>query len=107
MKLIDQLERDLARVGASLDPDRDWTLNCDAPCGYVWAANGCRTITIQWATNRQTWLVDALKNDGLPRLRMGLRKVTDQTELAAMRHDLGDDTWGAPAGAPETIEWPK
>lgn len=104
--MIDELERKLKSVGASLDPDRDWTLNCDAPSGYVWRANGCHTLAIQWATNQQTWLSEALKKDGYPRLAMGLDKVTDAGVIEMHRHELDDDTWGAAADAPNRIEWP-
>ena len=44
--------------------------------------------------------------DGLPRLKIGLDKVTDPEEIAMHRHELDDDTWGAPADAPDRIEWP-
>lgn len=108
MKLIEQLKSKLAVVGAALDEQNmDTTLNCDAPSGYVWVANGCHCLAIQYATNRQTWLAQALREDGYPRLKMGLEKITDEKEIAAFRHDLDDDTWGAPDNAPERIEWPK
>ena len=106
MKMINDLRKQLESIGATLDPDTDWTLNCDAPSGYVWTANGCCCIAIQYATNRQTWLAQALREDGLPRLKMGLDKVTDPEEIEAKRHELDDDTWGAPADAPDRIEWP-
>ena len=63
-------------------------------------------LAIQYATNRETWLAQALREDGLPRLKMGLDKVTDPEEIAMHRHELDDDTWGAPADAPDRIEWP-
>lgn len=107
MKLIEQLRKQLEKIGATLDDtSNEQTLNCDAPSGYVWRANGCCCIAIQFATNRQTWLAQALREDGLPRLKMGLKKVTDPEEVAAKRHELDDDTWGAPADAPDRIEWP-
>ena len=104
MKAIERLKAQLEKIGATLDPATDYTLNCDTPSGYVWRANGCTCIAIHYATNRQSWLVQALREDGLPRLRMGLVKVTDERELAGWRHDLDDDTWGAPADAPGFID---
>lgn len=108
MKMIEELKTKLAKVGATLDEDcMGTTLNCDAPSGYVWNANGCSCLAIQYATNRQTWLAEALRTDGYPRLSMGLDKVTDAEGLAAMRNDLDDENWGAPVDAPNRIEWPK
>lgn len=107
MKLIEQLRAQLESIGASLDDKScEGTLNCDAPSGYVWRANGCTCIAIQWANHSQSWLSKALKEDGLPRLRMGLSKVTDAKEIAETRHLLDDDSWGASIEAPETIAWP-
>lgn len=105
MKLIDNLKIQLTRIGATLDPDCDYTLNCDAPKGYVWRANGCTCISIHYATNRQSWLAKALQDDGLPRLKMGLEKVTDIEQLNAIQHDLGDDNWKADDNAPNIINW--
>jgi hypothetical protein len=108
MKLINNLRKQLATIGASLDDtSNEHALNCDAPSGYVWRANGCTCITIHFATNRQSWLAQAIREDGLPQLKMGLVKVTDPEEIEAMRHDLDDDSWGAPMEAPARIEWTK
>lgn len=105
-RLIESLRQRLARVGATLDDkSSDCTLSCDAPSGYTWRANGCTCIAIHFATSRQSWLAQAIREDGLPRLKMGLQKVTDPAELAAIRHELDDDNWGAPEGAPERIEF--
>jgi len=103
--MIERLGKQLEQIGATLDSNRDFTLNCEAPSGYVWRANGCTAIAILFATNSQTWLAQALREDGLPRLRMGLCKVTDPEEITAHRHELDDDTWGAPADAPDKIAW--
>lgn len=104
MKLIEQLREQLRKVGAKLD-DGDYALHCDAPSGYVWLANGMPSFTIHYATNRQTWLAQAIKEE-MPNLKMGLEKVTDETELKEHRHNLDDDTWGAKLEAPQRIEWP-
>ena len=46
MKCIDKLRADLKAIGAELDGDeRDNVLNCDAPRGYVWAANDCGAVS--------------------------------------------------------------
>lgn len=105
MKLVNQLRAKLESIGASLE-ETDYTLHCDAPSGYVWRANGCACIAIHYATNRQTWLADAIRNDGLPRLSLGLEKVTAPADIEAHRYELGDDTWGAPDSAPDKIAWP-
>lgn len=105
MKAIEELKRKLAAVGATLDENYSYDLNCDAPSGYVWAANGCRCLCIQWATNSQTWLIKALK-EAQADFEMGLVKVTDPEAIASHRWDMDDDTWGAPADAPNKIEWP-
>ncbi len=100
MKLIERLRERLATVGATLDAN-DYTLNCDAPPGYVWNANGETNLAIHYATNSETWLAQALREEE-PNLRMGLRLATED-ELPRIRWDLGEDTWGAPAGAPEAL----
>ena len=107
MKMIERLRDQLRQIGATLDDtSNEYALCCDAPSGYVWRANGCASIAIHFATNREAWLSLAIKEDGLPRLRMGLKKVTRQQQIAEMRHLLGDDTWGAAENAPEIINWP-
>jgi hypothetical protein len=106
MKIIDQLRAKLATVGATLD-EGDHVLNCDAPSGYVWASTDCRAVPITYANHSQTWAVEAIRLEDKDRLAMGLRKVTDEKELAAIRWDTGEDDWGAPADAPERIAWPK
>ena len=106
MKCIELLREELVKVGATLDEGAGYTLCCDAPSGYQWVANDNHCIAIQGATNSQTWFAKAIKEDGLPRLKLGLQKVTDPEEIAAFRHDLDDATWGAPADAPDFIPWP-
>lgn len=105
MKAIEQLKAKLERIGATLDPDCDYTLNCDAPRGYVWVATGSPTLAIHYATNSQSWLTQALREE-MPNLKMGLR-LADAEELADARHNNDDDSWGAPDGSPERIAWPK
>lgn len=105
MKAKENLRNQLKKIGATLD-DTDYTLNCDSPSGYVWIANRESNYAIHYATNSQTWLTEALKND-MPALKMGLEKVTDPKEIERFRYDLDDDTWGASVDAPEKIEWPK
>ena len=99
-KLIERLRERLGKVGATLDAN-DYTLNCDAPPGYVWAANGETNLAIHYATNSETWLVQALREEE-SNLRMGLRLATAE-ELPYIRHGLDEDTWGAPTGAPEEL----
>lgn len=107
MKVIELLKSKLALIGATLDEGDGYVLNCDAPSGYVWRATGCHAVPIQCATNCQTWFSKAIREEMKDRLAMGLQKVTDAEELAAFRHDLGDDAWGAPTDAPDYIPWPK
>jgi hypothetical protein len=103
MKAIEQLRERLALIGATLD-DGEYSLHCDAPKGYIWRANGTPTLSIHYATNSQSWLVEAIRME-MPNLKMGLEKVTDPAELAEIRHNQDDDTWGAPENAPERIEF--
>lgn len=109
MKLIDNLRKELESVGAKLDDKSGagYDLYCDAPSGYVWSANGCTTISIHYATNSQSWLAKELREDAYPQLKLGLEKVTDQTEIERYRWDLDDDTWGAKPEDPDKIAWPK
>ena len=104
MKAIETLREQLAKIGATLDDSSEYTLCCDAPSGYVWNANGCRCIAIQYANNSQTWLTVALK-ESYPELKMGLVKVTDPEEIASHRWDTGEDDWGAAPDSPNKIEW--
>lgn len=105
MKLIEGIRRKLASIGGCLDPDCDYTLNCDAPKGYVWCANGTPTLSIHYANNSQSWLAEAVRSE-TPNLRMGLRLATAD-ELPEIRWNNDDDAWGAPEGSPERLEWPK
>lgn len=106
MKLVNQLQAKLATVGATAEND-GYTLHCDAPSGYVWRANGGTCIAIPYANNSQSWLASALREDGYKRLSMGLVKVVDQERLKSIRFELGDDSWGAPDGAPDRIDFCK
>lgn len=105
MKTIEQLRKRLEAIGATLDDSSSYTLNCDAPSGYVWRANGCRAVAIHYASNSQSWLVEAVKDAIKHDLAMGLEKVTDENEIASHKWDSGDDSWGAPLEAPDRIEW--
>ncbi len=105
MKAIDKLEAQLNKIGATLDrANADYTLNCDAPKGYVWRANGATNLAIHYATNQQTWLVEAIKEE-MPALKMGLEKVVWPEEIKRIQWELGEDDWGAPEDAPMVIEW--
>lgn len=105
MKQIEQLRAALAKIGATIDAT-EYTLNCDAPKGYVWSANLEPNYAIHYATNSESWLTQAIKEE-LPALKMGLDKVTDPDELAGIQYDLDDDAWKAEEGAPEHISWPR
>lgn len=105
VKAIEQLRAKLKSIGASLDDTSDYTLQCDAPAGYVWASIDCMAYPIHYATNSQSWLAQAIR-DELPSLKMGLRKVTGD-ELAECKHLQGDDQWQAGPDAPDFIAWPK
>lgn len=107
MKCIENLRAKLESIGASLDEGAGFTLNCDAPPGYVWRATDCLSVPIAIRnTSGQSWAAKAIQEEEADRLAGGLRKVTDPEELAAKRHDVGEDDWGAPADAPEFIAWP-
>ena len=105
MKTIDDLRAKLAVMGATLDEGAGYELNCDAPVGYVWVANGHGTMTIPYATNSQSWLAKAVREE-MPALRMGLR-LADEAERAEIEWNNGDDVpWVAPAYSPEKIPFP-
>lgn len=103
MKLIESLRIKLAAIGATLDAG-DYSLHCDAPSGYVWRANGLPSYHIHYATNSQSWLAKALREEK-DSLDMGLELVTDPKDIEEHRWNLGDDNWGAPAGSPKTISF--
>lgn len=103
-KIIDTLRAKIESLGGKLD-DTDYTLNLDAPSGYVWRANGEPNLAIHYATNRESRLAKAVTAEQSS-LAMGLEKVTDAEQLADIRWSLDDDNWGAPAGAPDRLEWP-
>ena len=105
MKTIENLRAKLAVMGATLDDGAGYTLNCDAPAGYVWVANGHGTMTIPYATSSQSWLDKAVREE-MPALRMGLR-FADADERAEIEWNNGDDVpWVAPAGSPKLIPFP-
>lgn len=103
MKAIEQLRNQLTSMGASLD-DGDYSLHCDAPRGYVWAASGMATLSIHYASNHQRWLVKALR-DEMPALRMGLR-LADEDKRAEIEHNNDDGPWITEEGAALTITFP-
>ncbi len=105
MKLIESIRRRLASIGGTLD-DGEYTLNLDAPSGYVWRANGEPNYPIHYATNSQSWLAKALREEA-DALNMGLEKVTDAKRLEEIQWNLGDDDWIAAPDAPMTLEWPR
>lgn len=86
-QLIDNLRSRLSSVGATLD-DTDYSLHCDAPMGYVWKANDLTSFTIHYATNSQSWLAKAIKEE-MPSLKMGLRLATaEEKEEIKYSHDI-------------------
>lgn len=104
LKAIAKLRRELEAIGATLDAG-DYALHCDAPRGYVWEVMGMATYSIQYASNEQQWLTQAMK-EAYPELVQGLRLATE-AELVEIRHSNDDDTWGATAGSPATLEFKK
>lgn len=74
LKVVMELKRKLESIGATLDYGDGYVLNCDAPSGYVWAANGCHAIPIQCASNSQSWYAKAISEEYKDRLAMGLKK---------------------------------
>lgn len=107
MKCINQLKAKAALIGATIDEDslNNGILILDAPMGYVWQGSGEPSFSDTCGNRSQTWFTEACRY--VERNNGGLRKVTDPEELARIRWDQDNDTWGAPAGAPKTIEWPK
>jgi len=96
MKAIETLRGWLKeKFGADLDWN-DISVFCEAPDGHVWRANNLPTLTIHYATNRESWLCQAIKEEK-KNLEMGIRKVTDPAELEQIRFDLDDDNWGREA----------
>lgn len=103
MKAIEKLRKELEAIGATLDDSSDYSLHCDAPRGYVWRANQTPTLSIQYASNHQSWLMEALRYE-YNNLKMGLILATAE-ELVEIRHLNDDDSWGAMENAPERIEF--
>src|ERR1039457_1397717 len=106
MKQIDQLRAQLEEIGATLD-DNGYILFFDAPSGYVWGANGDGTYSVLYLEDDRSFLTKAIREEALPALKMGLKKVTDPKKIERIRYEQDDDSWGAPASAPATIAWPK
>jgi hypothetical protein len=102
MVAIAKLERRLARVGASIDPDRDRVLSLDAPPGYVWRASGGPCYQIPFSVRGQSWLSAALR-EAEPALALGLLRVSDPDELQRLRFELGDPGWAAADDAPDKL----
>lgn len=93
MKYIDDLRLKLTAIGGSLY-EGEWALICDAPPGYTWNATGATSLTIPVANHSQTWYAQAIRG-AADDLAAGLSRVTDPDHLASIRHELGDDMWGA------------
>jgi hypothetical protein len=104
MKAIEQLRQKLTAIGATLDDSGGYALHCDAPRGYVWSANGNAGLTIHYATNQQSWLAQAIR-DEMPALRMGLR-LADEAEREQVEWSNDDGPWIASDDAPASIPWP-
>lgn len=107
MKVIDSLRAKLESIGATLDEGAGYVLCCDAPKGYVWKANEMPCVSIQCATNSQSWYAEAIRDEERLQLSMGLKKVTNEAELKSIQWDIDDDSWCANADAPDFIAWPK
>lgn len=103
MKAIEQLRTKLAAIGATLDDSGGYSLHCDAPRGYVWVANGMVGISIHYASNHQTWLAKAIREE-MPAFRMGLR-LADEKEQVEIEYNNDDGPWIAPDGAAEMIQF--
>lgn len=82
--------------------DEGHAIHLDAPDGFVWNANGETGLSIQYATNRQSWLGKAIKEEW-DAISMGLARETDPKRIAEIRHGLGDDNWGKTSGT----DWSK
>lgn len=102
MKAINRLRQQLENMGVSID-EEDYFLCCDAPSGYAWQATGTTSLTIHYATNRQSWLTKAIASE-MDSLKMGLYRIDDAGELATIEHGLGEE-WKTREGSPERIEW--
>lgn len=104
MGIKEELKYKIESLGGTLDFN-DYSIHVDAPHGYVWKANHTPTISIHYATNSESWLVEAYRYE-LTNLKMGLRKAT-QEELVEIRWNNEDDYLpkDLPAEAPETLEW--
>ena len=105
MNTIDQLRKAVESIGGKLDPGDDFTLTFDAPAGYVWDANGEPSLAIHYATSRESWLTQAVKEEA-PRLLMGLSLVIDPDEVASIEYGR-DESWKAPEGSPAHLDFPK
>lgn len=108
MKAIDNLRAQLEAVGAKLDYDEGAAaFYCDATPGYEWEGNGCTVICEQFQNvSGQRWIKQAIAS-AMDTLKFGLRKVTDEADIEEYRHLKDDDSWGAPADAPDFIAFPK
>lgn len=102
MKAIKELRSKLESIGATLDAG-DFSLHCDAPKGYVWASSGQVGLSIHYASGRQSWLIQAIKEE-MPSLKMGLR-LADEKERSEAEWN-NEEPWDAPEGSDETIDWP-
>ena len=104
MKIVERLRKAAESIGCGLD-DGGFTLTFDAKPGYVWDANGEPSLCIHYATSRESWLAQALKEE-LPNLMAGLSKVTDPKEMERIEFERGE-RWASEAGSPEHLDFPK
>lgn len=102
-KCFEKLRAKAESVGASLYED-DCQIILDAKPGYVWCSTGTTCLVWQYATHRQTWASQAVK-DADKDAMMGMERVDDEKAIAELEHLL-DAPWQAPAGSPDKIAWP-
>lgn len=108
-KCIALLMEKAKQVGAEIDGyslRNGGMIILDAPKGYVWRANGNTSISEIYEVRGHTWLTQACRFIERS-ASMGLDKVTSPEELQRIRHARDDDSWAAPADAPEKLVWPK
>lgn len=89
-------------LGASVDESM-WSdrinLSIDAPCGYVWEANGEPSLVCAIGDGAGA-LAEAYA-DALDRMGYGLRLATD-AECEEIEYDR-DEPWRAAAGSPDRL----
>jgi hypothetical protein len=59
MRCADKLIRAVEPHGASVEVT-NFSITVDAPCGYVWVANGGATISEPCGNGSQTWYAETI-----------------------------------------------